>query len=105
MDKITITHGRHDMGEVKTETFLVDDLCHVYDGYHTISELYDHRITLYIALCKAKQYWVYPPGMRNEVKDGYDKIVWRSKKHSDGKDAYRGWFIMGIGRVPGFQIT
>jgi hypothetical protein len=58
------------------------------DGYHTFDELYDHRITLYIALCKA-------------LKNGN---VWRSQLHSDGSN-YDGWFILGIWFEKGKQIT
>lgn len=83
----------------------VENLSQVSDGYYTIAELYDHRITLFIALCKAKQGWVHQAGARNEVPDGYAKIVWRSKKHGDGNDAYEGWFIMGIGKEKGKQIS
>jgi hypothetical protein len=90
MDKITIE---------------VSDLSQVSDGYHTLAELYDHRITLYIALCKAKQRWIHEGDQRNLRDNGYDKLVWRSKKHGDGKPAYKGWFILGIGRKKGEQIT
>jgi hypothetical protein len=58
------------------------------DGYHTFTELYDHRITLYIALCK-------------ELAGLY---VWRSKLHSDGT-SFDGWFILGISDEKGKQIT
>lgn len=64
------------------------------DGYHTFGELYEHRIQLYIALCKHYNNIVF-------VDDGY---VWRSKLHSDGS-AYEGWFILGIGTAPGRQIS
>lgn len=59
------------------------------DGYHTFDELYDHRITLYIALAKV-----------------YEKSrdVWRSQIHSDGTN-YDGWFMLGIGKEKGKQIT
>lgn len=64
------------------------------DGYHTFDELYDHRITLYIALCK--QY----------ARDRFEDTVWRSKKHSDGELAFGGtWFVLGIGMEKGKQIT
>lgn len=56
------------------------------DGFHTFGELYDHRITLYISLCKLQ------------------KDVWRSIKHSDGS-IWKGWFILGISKEPGKQIT
>ena len=52
------------------------------DGYHTFDELYDHRITLYIALCKS---------MCGDFGDW--RNVWRSQKHSDGTN-YDGWFLL-----------
>lgn len=64
------------------------------DGYHTFDELYDHRITLYIALCK-------------QIKgnpDQYGMYVWRSELHSDGSKL-EGWFVLGIHAEPGRQIT
>lgn len=57
------------------------------DGYHTFDELYEHRIILYIALCKSMP-----------------SRVWRSKLHSDGSK-YEGWFILGINKKKGSQIT
>ncbi len=63
----------------------------VSDGYHTMEELYDHRITLYICLCEAL------------VQAGHNGI-WRSKLHSDGS-SFDGWFILGIGKNEGTQIT
>lgn len=67
------------------------------DGYHTFDELYEHRIILFIALC------------RNLLNDpqyqlGQKSEIWRSKKHSDGSE-FSGWFIMGIGKERGEQIT
>jgi hypothetical protein len=59
------------------------------DGYHTFNELYAHRGHLFVALCAA-------------LDSGYD--IWRSKSHADGS-SYPGFFIMGIGKVPGRQIT
>jgi hypothetical protein len=64
----------------------------VSDGYHTFDELYDHRITLYIALCK-----------KISLDSGYG-YVWRSKTHADGS-SFEGWFILGIGTEKGKQIT
>ncbi len=64
------------------------------DGYHTIGELYDHRVTLYIALCnKLADPRTYPI---------YE--VWRSKLHHDGT-MFDGMFILGIGLKAGEQIT
>lgn len=70
------------------------------DGYHTFGELYDHRITLFIALCR-------------QLFKGYEEdhfipqyAVWRSKHHSDGELAFGGnWFVLGISEEKGDQIT
>ncbi len=76
------------------------------DGYHTFDELYDHRITLFIALCKM-QSWVYSPGDRNDFPDGYNKNVWRSKRHADGELCFGTGtqFVLGVFRKKGKQIT
>lgn len=58
------------------------------DSYHTFDELYDHRIALFIALC----------GEMERLP------VWRSKLHSDGS-SFTGWFILGINKEAGKQIT
>jgi hypothetical protein len=58
------------------------------DGYHTFGELYEHRITLYIALC------------RKLPKDR----VWRTQTHSDGS-VLKGWFVLGVDYKAGEQIT
>ena len=57
------------------------------DGYHTFKELYEHRITLFIALAR-----------------NIDIVAWRSKLHSDGS-SLDGWFILGIAKSKGNQIT
>lgn len=59
------------------------------DGYHTFTELYEHRIHLFIALCCS-------------INSGYD--AWKSKLHSDGS-SFEGWFILGLREEPGSQIT
>lgn len=64
----------------------------VSDGYHTMDELYDHRITLYVAFCREYQ------------RDRVEGTIWRSKLHSDGSTV-EGWFILGINKEPGKQIT
>jgi hypothetical protein len=61
------------------------------DGYHTFGELYNHRIALYIALCKS-------------FYDAGSHFVWRSLKHSDGS-VMEGWFVMGINDESKKQIT
>lgn len=72
------------------------DFMQVSDDYHTMDELYHHRIVIYIALCKS-QHW-------QDVELGCSSRVWRSKLHSDG-NAYDGWFILGIDKEAGKQIT
>ncbi len=62
----------------------------VSDGYHTFDELYDHRIRLYIELTKEYA--------------NHTVTVWCSKKHSDGTE-WPGWFILGINKEPGKQIS
>lgn len=64
------------------------------DGYHTFKELYSHRIELFIALCNTM----------DRHRDVSTPPIWKSKKHSDGS-SWEGWFICGIGKDKGKQIT
>lgn len=59
----------------------------VSDGYHTMEELYEHRIRLYLALVKIYDNYITP--LRCQV------VCWKSKFHDDGSD-YPGWFILGM---------
>jgi hypothetical protein len=62
------------------------------DGYHSFGELYAHRITLFIAFCKM-------------LCDAGEKgRVWKSQWHADST-RQPGWFILGIDKEPGKQIT
>jgi hypothetical protein len=73
------------------------------DGYHTFGELYDHRVQLFIMLC----WFIHNSIKPNWEYDGwYDKDMepWRAKRHNDGS-VWDGWFIMGIGKTKGEQIT
>lgn len=63
----------------------------VSDGYHTFEELYEHRIRLFIALCR-------------QLDEAFLGKVWRSLLHADGS-YLPGWFILGIGTAKGEQIT
>lgn len=77
------------------ELEILGDAGQVSDTYHTFDELYDHRITLFIALARQiahRPTYHAPFG------------VWRSKAHSDGS-VWDGWFILGMGKEPGQQIT
>ena len=89
--------------KTQEQTLVIEgDSLNVSDGYHTIDELYSHRIELYIALCRAiiKIHGiVYDP-----VRPVDGPLVWRSKLHSDGS-SFEGWFVLGVGTEPGKQIT
>ncbi len=54
------------------------------DGYHTFGELYEHRIALFITLLR--------------VMEGMPIDGWRTRPDD-------GWFILGIGKEAGKQIT
>ena len=69
------------------------DMGKISDGYHTFDELYEHRVTLWIALCRSNLYTRLHP-----------LPVWRSLLHSDGT-ASDGWFILGMGLDQGHQMT
>lgn len=65
------------------------DTNEISDGYHTFEELYEHRIRLFITICKLVQ---------------HNHQVWRTRTHSDGT-RWDGWFLLGIGVESGEQIT
>lgn len=73
-----------------------DDEMSICDGFHTMEELYDHRIALWIAYCSLAE------GLMKANESG--SAVWRSKKHSDGSTT-DGWFILGMNHTKGKQIT
>lgn len=56
------------------------------DGFHTFGELYEHRITLFIALARAL------------VHARTLKYIWRFKTDDN-------WFLLGINKREGEQIT
>lgn len=68
------------------------------DGYHTFEELYDHRISIFIALCKA----IVDKGAAQDA-----ARVWRSKRHSDGELCFGTGtqYVLGIGKEAGEQMT
>jgi len=77
---------------IKTNPAVVTN--EISDGYHTFGELYEHRIVLWIALCRAY----------NELVNHVTYKVWKTRKHSDNT-AIDGWFLLGITAVEGKQIT
>lgn len=90
-----------DMNDTELHVYGPEDM-QVSDGLHTMDELYEHRITLFITLARFVQ-------SSDEVAIDYGGIdrpkrVWRSKLHSDGGE-FEGWFIMGIGKEAGEMIT
>lgn len=90
--------------QLKLNLQSIENEVEISDGYHTFDELYEHRITLYIALCRKLQDFEYHGDARNNGADFNHKIVWRSHEHSDGT-MFIGQFILGIGRQKGKQIT
>jgi hypothetical protein len=71
--------------------FLKVDTNKVSDGFHTFEQLYEHRIELWIALCKQVKKENYFP-------------VWKTYTHSDGT-TWPGWFLLGMYDVKGLQMT
>jgi len=60
----------------------------VSDGYHTMSELYEHRYALFYALVKIYDNYKTPLGSH--------VTCWKSKLHDDGSMFEGGWFIVGM---------
>jgi hypothetical protein len=84
-----------DMPEKKTLVIMGDEDMEVADSYHSMEDLYSHRMTLFIVLCKFF-------AALNHF--GSFKDVWRSKVNGDGS-VWEGWFILGINKEEGKQIT
>ena len=106
MEKITIKkHDGFTIDRTNHEFIAIDvpSLDVVSDGYHSIAELYDHRIALFIALCRWLKLSQRCPDLMLALEDA-QIAVWRSKTHSDGS-VMEGWFPLGIGKVKGKQIT
>lgn len=89
------------MKKLKLDLKSIENDVEISDGYHTFDELYDHRITLYIALCRERSKQV---NVRYEGNNYTKNSVWRSKVHSDGSK-YESQFILGIFKGLGIQIT
>jgi len=77
------------------------------DNYHTFEELYDHRITLFIALCRLLNTNSLSERMFKKTDESSELTLprpWKSKINGDGS-VWEGWFILGINKEPGKQIT
>jgi hypothetical protein len=94
-----VTESSSYQGKIEKIVIEGDEDMQVSDSYHTMNELYEHRITLFIALCKHR-IDMSIIGSDGSVPHG----VWRSKLHADSS-SYDGWFIMGIGKEKGRQIS
>lgn len=73
-----------------TETGFVtlgDHIKDVGDSYHRLSELYEHRHALYLALIKVYDNYITPLGSLVNC--------WKTKVHADGT-TYDGWFLLGM---------
>ena len=71
--------------------YMTAEIGEISADYHTFNELYEHRHALFIALCRVARRERHRP-------------VWRARLHADGT-MLDGWFILGMGRKPGEQIT
>ena len=102
MKKYIIISNSKEWHEINTTDIQLsgDDTMQVSDGFHTMDELYNHRIELFIALCRLSS----PAPIYVDGKIWMAGSCWRSKLHSDGSN-FDGWFILGIGKEKGTQIT
>ena len=74
---------------------------HVSDGYHTMHELYQHRMALTAALLNL----IHEVSGWNSAADVmFEPRAWKSKLHSDGTMFDGGYFIVGA-QTPAGQIS
>ena len=102
MVKIIITRKPHQDINLPPIEIEVDSLSQVSDGYHTIEELYDHRIALFITLCRSMEEDRKCTNASSDYE--FPPLVWRSRLHSD-ETSFEGWFILGINKKKGEQIS
>ncbi len=107
--KIVVTNYQQfdDMADVRTNmknlVALGNEDMDAHDGDHSFTELYEHRFTLYIGLLKQLAKQMVTP-MSDDTADIPVYKIWKSKFHSDGS-SYDGWFLLGLGEMPGNQIS
>lgn len=78
MKKVTVTYGnKHSERKVFELAADNNNELEVTDGYHTFSELYEHRYALFCALVKGV-YDSYKTPLGSSI------TCWKSKLHSDG---------------------
>lgn len=100
MAKITVSPG--DVIVLGNKEFTVKDGT-ISDGYHTVDELYEHRIRLFMAACSMCS------GLNKLIAKKAPTIkqidIIRSKLHHDGS-GFVGYFILMLnGDQPGNQIS
>lgn len=95
MTKYLITGARTIGNTLDTEPHvrMVVEADEVSDGYHTFTELYEHRLALTVALFKVYDNYLTPL-VRTSVK------CWKSKLHSDGTMFDGGYFVVGMSIIP-----
>ena len=103
MKKITITNvesikEKKDMSTRTGNTVILigEEDMQISDGFHTFDEFYEHRITLFITLCKMLRGYIDVLIKYQGVSESENNpVIWRSKLHNDGT-SFDGWFILGI---------
>lgn len=84
-------------------TFHGPETMQVSDGFHTLDEVYSHRISLFMALCRMQSRF-------NQLAEAQGLVAplraWKSRHHHpEDQKMYDGWFVMGIGEREGEQIS
>jgi hypothetical protein len=69
------------------------------DGYHSFGELYEHRIRLFLALCKERKFHADTITELGGIAKGQHH-VWAFVENESEE-----WFLMGINKEKGEQIT
>ena len=64
----------------------------IHDGVKSFSQLYRESMVLFMALCKTQNKYAYAD-------------VWMTRVESDGTPVADGWFILGLNKKAGRQIT
>lgn len=83
--------GAFAISDTQFKTYYTESMGDVSDGFHSFNELYDHRIELFIQLCK-------------KIDEKQHGRVFRTRVHSNGA-VWPGWFMLGIDREAGKQIS
>lgn len=78
--------------DVEPHAIMVIEAEEMSDEYHSIDELYEHRLALTVALFKIYDNYITPL-VRTSIK------CWKSKLHSDGT-MFNNYFIVGMTITP-----